>query len=137
MQDRPRVDELIEAVEDFLRGDVLPRSEGRSRYHLRVALNLLNIVRRELAHGPRHQRREWDGLRELGAVSRDPADYATALRSANDRLCAAIRDGQYGAEGPRENLLAHLRRVVADKLRVANPGFLERVLGQGAPDPPD
>lgn len=136
MQDRPRVDELIEAVEDFLRGEVLPRSEGRSRYHLRVALNLLNIVRRELALGPRHQRKEWDGLRELGVVSRDPADYATALRSANDRLCGAIRDGQYDAEGPRGNLLAHLRRVVEDKLRVANPGFLERVLGRGAPDPP-
>ncbi len=136
MQDRPRVDELIEAVEDFLRGDVLPRSEGRSRYHLRVALNLLNIVRRELAHEPSHQRKEWDGLRELGAVSHDPADYATALRPANERLCAAIRDGQYDAEGPRGNLLTHLRRVVEDKLRVANPGFLERVLGLGAPNPP-
>ena len=136
MQDRPRVDELIEAIENFLRGDVLPRSDGRSRYHLRVALNLLNIVRRELAHGPLQLRMEWDGLRELRAVSHDPADYATALRLANERLCAAIRDGQYDAEGPRGNLLAHLRRVIEDKLRVANPGFLERVLGPVPPNPP-
>ena len=127
MQDRPNLDELLGAIETFLRGDVLPEAAGRPRYHLLVALNLLAIARRELAQEPRHLRREWDGLGELGRVSHDPADYPAALHLANTRLCASIRSGDYDAGAQRSVLLAHLRRVGADKLRVANPAFLARV----------
>ena len=130
MQDRPGLDELLGAVEAFLRGDVLPAAAARTRYHLLVALNLLAIARRELALEPRLLRREWDGLRELGLVSHEPADYASALRFVNDRLCAAIRAGDYDGAARRAELLGHLRRVVADKLRVANPAFLERVTAE-------
>jgi len=130
VQDRPRLDELLSAVEDFLRADVLPGAAGRTRYHLLVALNLLAIARRELADEPARLRREWDGLRGLGRVSHDPADYASALRFVNERLCAAIRAGDFDSGPPREELLAHLRGVVADKLRVTNPAYLERVLAE-------
>lgn len=132
MQDRPTVEELLAAVQDFLRGDVMPGAAGRVRFHLLVAQNLLEIVRRELALEPRLLRREWDGLRELGLVGPDPADYGKALAAANGRLCVAIREGSYDAGAARGTLLAHLRTVVEDKLRVANPSFLERVRSAGA-----
>lgn len=129
MQDRPTPDELLGALEAFVRGEVLPEADGRRRYHLLVALNLLAVLRRELALEPRHLRREWDGLRTLGRVSHEPADYPSAVRHANETLCAAIRAGDYDHGAGREALLRHLRAVVADKLRIANPAFLERVGG--------
>jgi hypothetical protein len=136
MQDRPTADELMGAIEDFLRGDVLPRISGRVRYHLLVALNMLGIVRRELDQESLHLRREWDGLRELDLAGNDPEDFPSALRSVNERLCAAIRAGEFDTGPRRKVLFAHLRTVVEDKLRVANPAFLERVRSPGGPNVP-
>jgi Domain of unknown function (DUF6285) len=130
MQDRPTPEELLAAVQAFLRADVLPESGGRVRYHLLVALNLLEIVRRELALEPSHLRRERDGLRALGLAGPGAADDDAAVRHANERLSAAIRTGAYDADPARARLLAHLRAVLEDKLRVANPAFLERVTAQ-------
>lgn len=136
MQDRPTADELLGAIEDFLRSDVLPAISGRVRYHLLVSLNMLSIVRRELDQEPRHWRREWEGLRALGLAGPGPEDLPSALRSVNEQLGVAIRAGEFDSGAGREALLAHLRVVVEDKLRVANPGFLERVSGPGEEDVP-
>jgi Domain of unknown function (DUF6285) len=127
MQHRPSPAELLAAVQAFLRADVLPESGGRVRFHLLVALNLLEILRRELALEPGHLRRERDGLAALGLAAPDAADDDAAVREANGRLCAAIRAGDYDPQPARARLLAHLRAVLEDQLRVANPAFLERV----------
>jgi len=140
MQDRPTADELLAAIAAFLRADVLPGTPGRLRFHLRVATNLLAVLRRELEAEPAARRREWAGLHALEGLSLDgpppgpddPPPPPESLRGANERLCAAIREGAYDADAPegaarRTALLAHLRAVVTDKLRIANPAFLERV----------
>lgn len=127
MQDRPDKDELLGVIEAFLREDVLPASAGRVRYHLLVALSLLGILRRELSAEPHALQREWDGLRALGVAGPGPEPNAAAVHTANERLCADIRAGTYDAGAERATLLAHLRRVVTDKLGVANPDFLARV----------
>ena len=138
MQDRPTPDELLRAVQDFLRDDVQPALEGRTRFHLLVALNLLDVLRRELELEPACRAREGERLAALGlleptaegppaaAAAPDPA----ALRAANERLAGAIRAGRYDEGEARRALLAHLRAVVTDKLRVANPAFLERVANE-------
>ena len=44
MQDRPTIAELLEAVRDFLERDVVDALEGTTKFHARVAVNVLGIA---------------------------------------------------------------------------------------------
>jgi hypothetical protein len=46
--DRPSVDELLEAVEEFLRDHAMPALPGHLSFHARVAANVVGIARREI-----------------------------------------------------------------------------------------
>jgi aminoglycoside phosphotransferase (APT) family kinase protein len=48
---RPTASELLEAVQEFLTGQVMPASTGQLAFHARVAANTLGIVARELELG--------------------------------------------------------------------------------------
>jgi aminoglycoside phosphotransferase (APT) family kinase protein len=48
---RPTASELLEAVREFLTGQVMPASSGQLAFHARVAANVLGIVARELELG--------------------------------------------------------------------------------------
>jgi hypothetical protein len=97
MPDRPDAAELIEAVFEFLAGEVLPSADDqRLKFRTLVAMNALGIARRELETseaGPGE-----DELRDLAARIRagDPVDLAT------------------------------LKEHVAAKLRISNPAYLEK-----------
>jgi AcrR family transcriptional regulator len=105
LHDRPDKDELLAAVVEFLRDLDVPEEQ---RYHLRVAVNVLEIVRRELTLGPDQERAHREQLAALGVA--DDAELASRLRSGESSP-ATVRD-------------AVLESVV-DKLRVANPRYLE------------
>jgi hypothetical protein len=95
--DRPSAPELLEAVTEFLSGELLPLVEDpRLRFRTLVALNALGIAYRELVLEP------------------PPELDATAL-------AARLRAGDL-----REGDLTLLREHVAAKLRISNPGCLER-----------
>lgn len=49
---RPTSAELVEALEEFLRGDVMAATTDRVNFHARVAANVAAMVRRELELGP-------------------------------------------------------------------------------------
>ncbi len=49
---RPTASELLEAVREFLTGQVMPAATGQLAFHARVAANILGIVARELELGP-------------------------------------------------------------------------------------
>ena len=49
MQDEPTPDELIKAVADFLRSDIAPAISGHDAFKLRVSINALDLVTRQLA----------------------------------------------------------------------------------------
>ncbi len=49
---RPTASELLEAVREFLTGQVMPATSGQLAFHARVAANVLGIVARELELGP-------------------------------------------------------------------------------------
>jgi Domain of unknown function (DUF6285) len=104
--DLPDPPALLEAVREFLAGELEPELEGRLRYHLKVAINVLAIVERELRLGPEHAARHRDRLSRLGY--RTDAELADAIRAGavDDRL---------------DELAAELREMVADKLAVARP----------------
>ena len=126
MQDRPRADELAEAVREFIETEVLPTiDDPRLRFRALVAANGLGILERELAIGAPLVRREVDALmRLLGRSDAAPGDLDELRRRAtelNRELVRLIRAG----EAP-DGTLAHLLATVADKLRVASPRYLER-----------
>jgi aminoglycoside phosphotransferase (APT) family kinase protein len=109
--DRPTCDELLQAVEDFVRQEVLPAHEGRSAFHLRVAANALAIVRRQLALGPGQRDAHRARLAALGMAT-------------DGELAAAIRSGAFDER--LVEVLAAVRHSVADKLAVANPTYVQR-----------
>ena len=98
MSERPTADELTEAIEEFLTGEILPTlTDHRQRFRTLVTLNALGIVRRELAKLPREDDAE---LREL----------ATRIRAGE------VKPGT----------LARVRADVEARLRVASPNYVER-----------
>lgn len=114
-QDRPSAAELVEAVREFLERDVLPAVEGRTRFHTRVAVNALGMVQRELEDGPALDAAEHEALRALLGCDGTTGEL-------NAALAAGIRSGDLDAA--RDDVVAHVRRTVADKVRIANPRYL-------------
>ena len=105
---RPTLDELLEAVAEFLRGDVLPGTAGRLSFHARVAANVVDTARRELALGPSQAARRAGELASLGVGS-------------EAALAAAVRRGDL--DDRYDELVAVLASGVVAKLAVANPRY--------------
>jgi hypothetical protein len=106
--DAPSAVELLEAVREFLEGDVADATEGRVRFHARVAARALAIVERELASSERMAAAHAERLAGLGFGS-------------DAELAAAIRSG--ACDDRWDEVVAVVRATVADKLAVANPGY--------------
>jgi aminoglycoside phosphotransferase (APT) family kinase protein len=107
--DVPTAAELVEAVREWIERDVLTSTEGRLRFHSRVAVNVLSMVEREMLIGGQQSAAHRTRLARLG-VENEAA------------LAAMIRSGDIG-ERSNEISVALLESVV-DKLRVANPKYL-------------
>ena len=107
--DRPTAAELLEALHEWMERDLLPGVDGRLQFHTRVAINMIDIVRRELELGPDQEVQHQEVLASFGM--NDDAE-----------LAAEIRDGAFDAK--LGDLLNRLRPVVEDKVRVANPRYL-------------
>jgi len=125
VNDRPTARELLEAVESFLRDEVMVALDGHAKYQTRVAANVVGIVARELACEDRHLAGEWQRLGLLfDASSAPPTDreqLRAGLREKTEKLIERIRAGD-ADEGPwRDAVIAHLKQTVADKLEVAKP----------------
>ena len=130
MQDRPTAIELLTSVRQFLEEDVLPGLEGRKRFHALVSANVLAIVARELAGEETQLVAEWRRLRDLLDVDETiPPGRLDGLRSAIDaltrRLCERIRAGDADAGPFADAVRAHVRMTVVEKLRIANPKYLD------------
>lgn len=107
---RPTAQELVEAVREWVDGDVRAATDGRVAFHARVAVNALAMVERELALGPAHRAAHEERLAQLGCA--DDAELAARIRS--------------GALDERaEQVRAAVAASVRTKLEVANPRWLE------------
>jgi hypothetical protein len=117
---RPTATELVDAVRDHLVERVAPGLEGSAAFHLKVAANALGIVARELREAPAMEAALVQRLDALGV----PDEQALAV---------AIRDGEVQ---DRAEAAAAVRAIVVDRLRVANPRWLQRE-DRSSPDRPD
>ena len=107
--DRPTATELLEALREWMERDLLPAVEGRLQFHTRVAINMVEIVAREIESGAAQEISHADVLQDLGATT-------------DAELAAAIKNGDYDSD--LLSLLTSLRPVIEDKVRVANPKYL-------------
>lgn len=123
MQDQPDAAAIVACVNDFLRETVLPQLSGRTAFDLRVSINALELVGRELMLSPASNAAEAERLRSL--LGR-PGD----LLSQNRDLAAALAQGTAGPETP--GLMDHLRATAIEKLAVDQPKYssYRRALGK-------
>lgn len=114
MHDRPNADELLEAVAEFLEQKLLPNLEGHLAFHTRVAVNVLAILRRQLALAPAAETEERE---RLSALLGRAGDLATLNRA----LAEAIEQGRIDVDDPA--LRDHLWQTALAKLAVDQPNY--------------
>ena len=112
--DRPTADEMLEAVEEFLRDKVMPAVSGHLNFHARVAANVIASVRREIAQSPGIEGDQRERLMQLLGHDGD-------WEALNRELCEDIRNGKTSLDDPA--LLEHLRQVAVENLGVDNPKY--------------
>src|SRR5947208_3673425 len=114
MQDEPTPSELIKAVADFLRKEITPEISGHSAFKLRVAINALDLVTRQLALQADSDAAELTRLSPLLGLD-------GSLLDLNRALADRIAEGEAGLETP--GLAEHLWQTTIDKLAVDQPNY--------------
>jgi hypothetical protein len=114
MQDEPTPSELIRAVADFLRQDITPQISGHSAFKLRVAINALDLVTRQLALQGESDATELARLSQMLGME-------GSLLELNRALADRIAKGEGGLETP--GLAEHLWQTTLAKLAVDQPNY--------------
>ena len=114
MQDEPTPIELTRAVADFLRNDIAPLISGHNAFKLRVAINALDLVTRQLTL-------------ELGGDAAETARLEALLGTQGSLLdlnrSLAERIGSGALDLGTPGLSEHLWQTTMDKLAVDQPNY--------------
>jgi hypothetical protein len=124
MQDEPTPIELTRAVADFLRYDIAPLISGHQAFKLRVAVNILDLVTRQLTREEGSDANEVERLRALLGTDGSVTDL-------NRALAERIAKGEVDLATP--GLADHLWQTTLAKLAVDQPNYAsyKRELGRG------
>ena len=124
MQDEPTAIELTKAVADFLRNDITPLISGHQAFKLRVAINILDLVTRQLTLEEGSDANEVERLRALLGVD-------GSVTELNRALAERIAKGEVDLATP--GLAEHLWATTMEKLAVDQPNYAsyKRELGRG------
>lgn len=129
MQDRPSAIELLEAGADFIDREIVPVTKGQKQFQSRVVANVMRIVAREIGTGETMMRAEVEALAALLGQPKPhlhaTGDVQQAAMKLNAELSEKIRTGEADAGPFREPVFKLTRQIVEDKLRIANPRYLE------------
>jgi hypothetical protein len=125
MQDEPTPTELIKAVADFLRNEITPAISGHNAFKLRVAINALDLVTRQLTLEQDSDAAEAARLSRLLGMQ-------GSLSELNRTLADRIANGELDLQTP--GLSDHLWQTTMDKLAVDQPNYAsyKRELGDKA-----
>jgi len=114
MQDEPTPAELIKAVADFLRNELAPAIAGHNAFKLRVAINALDLVTRQLALQSSSNAAELARLTQL-------LGRQGSLDELNRALAGKIATGEADLQTP--GVAQHLWQTTMDKLAVDQPNY--------------
>jgi hypothetical protein len=114
MQDRPHPEVLVAATADFLKREILPLTEGAGSFQLRVALNALDLVTRQLNLADKSDTTEVQRLEML-------LGRQGSLEDLNGALCDLIASGEFTLATP--GLKDHLWATTIAKLAVDQPNY--------------
>ena len=114
MQDEPTPIELTRAVADFLRGDIAPMISGHNAFKLRVAINILDLVMRQLTLEEGSDAREVERLTSLLGMK-------GSVMELNRVLAERIAKGELDLS--TTGLAEHLWQTTMDKLAIDQPNY--------------
>jgi len=114
MQDEPTPVELTKSVADFLRNDITPMISGHNAFKLRVAINMLDLVTRQLTLEQGSDAAEAARLSQLLGMQ-------GSLIELNRVLADRIAKGELDLQ--TRGLSEHLWQTTMDKLAVDQPNY--------------
>ncbi|SEJ66007.1 hypothetical protein SAMN05428950_102442 [Sphingomonas sp. OV641] len=126
MQEQPTPSEILATVAAFLRDVAMPQLQGHASFTARVAMNAVELVRREIELRPAADHRE---LARLAALLGQDG----SLEALNGELASQIRDGRIDIHSTA--LLEHLWQTTMDKLAIDQPAYAsyqDALKGSGA-----
>jgi hypothetical protein len=111
----PPAPDLLAVIREFLERDLLPDLRDDKWFNMKVAINLLATVERELRLRPEADVEERKRLAALLGTD-------GTVEEQNQRLVDSIRSGALAADDPA--VIDHVRRTLVDALRINNPKWL-------------
>ena len=108
--DGPSAVELIHAVEECITEEIMPSSDGVTKWKLRIAANALGIAIREIENEISHKDTLQNVLIELEAID---------MPDLSEKIKAGHYDDRF------EILQEKLLSIVTMKLEVANPSHFQ------------
>jgi hypothetical protein len=114
MQDEPTPIELTRAVADFLRNDITPMISGHNAFKLRVAINILDLVIRQLTLEESSDAKEVERLTSLLGMK-------GSVMELNRVLAERIAKGEFDLS--TTGLAEHLWQTTMDKLAIDQPNY--------------
>jgi len=114
MQDEPTPEELLGAVANFLRDEIAPQISGHNAFKLRVSINALDLVTRQL------RLQEGSDAAEAARLSRLLGMQGT-LAELNRALADRIAKGEVDLQ--TSGLADHLWQTTLAKLAVDQPNY--------------
>ncbi len=108
--DAPSAEDLIQAVQEYLSEDLLPKSSGAEKWKLRIAVNSLSIAIRELTERDEDQATYAKIMNELGVE--DEASLAEKIKAGE-------------LDGNLPDIHKKLSEITRRKLNVSNPLYMK------------
>jgi Domain of unknown function (DUF6285) len=124
-QDRPTAPELLDAVAEYLFGELRSEVPPEQRFKVLVAANICAVVAREIRAGEGPSREDLTLFRELlgeeGDIPDDDEALAAETRRTAEELAGRLRAGEL--DDRLDELAPKLAEHVRRKLEVARPGY--------------
>ena len=117
-QSYPDIKTLLTTAIRYMETELMPSLDGYHRFKVRVTVNVLNTIKRELEMRGEQAKLEHERL--VAILGHDGDDVEKLSRELADR----IRAGEFSLDD--ERLRTHIKQSLADALALANPKWLTR-----------
>ncbi|GIX40746.1 MAG: hypothetical protein KatS3mg129_0479 [Leptospiraceae bacterium] len=126
MQYKPENQDLLEAIAEFLRKDILSYVKERDDlvYKTLVSWNMLNVVIRDLEKEELYLIKEIERLSDLLNISLEIPltlkEKREKVKDLNRKLCELIKNQKISIEHP---IWEHVKKTLIENLSISNPRF--------------